>query len=435
MTNQTVNFNPNLLGFKVHDFLDLYDWKVLDINKSVPIISHLQCPADGGPLKCVSSFIGNEGAQKIRLGCCPSCGYVGYMDRPSDVWIGNFYSNIWDEANAKTKDISGIAEDFREKLAKKDFGRKQEVSTLSKKFPIDKNRFICEIGCGYGTTLKQLELRGFKKAVGMEHSGHRSRVAKKAYNLRVFNHPFESKIMQEELQKLAPFSLIYSHHVLEHTYNPPQIIKLASSLQGAGDYLILSVPNVVGEVSMATLAFLPHLHAFSVLSLAKLLYNNNYIIIDNSLTTDFSINIVAQKVDPGFLQGFLGKYGHTSKEDSDASRAIVEKLVKSLGLGESFKGSYRRLWWYRRFDIGGQTGFSQNPFIEMFRTGAVSFMNKLKYRKAIISRIGRYRYLKNFISKMPAQSLLISDLPRRFTSYQESPIEIQFKGNIKLFYR
>lgn len=435
MSNQTVNFNPNLLGFKVNNFLDLYDWKVLDINPSVPLVSYLACPADGISLKCVSSFIGNEGAQKIRLGCCPSCGYVGYMDRPSDVWISNFYSNVWDEANTKTKDISGIAEDLREKLIKRDFGRKQEVLTLSKKFFIDKNRFICEIGCGYGTTLKQLELRGFKKAIGMEHSGHRAKVAKEAYGLQVFSYPFESGTLQEELQKFAPFSLIYSHHVLEHTYNPPQIIKLASGLQSVGDYLILSVPNVVGEVSMATLAFLPHLHAFSVLSLAKLLHNNNYIIIDNSLTTDFSINLVAKKVDPDFLQGFLGKYGYISKENSNIGKFIVEKFIKGLGLGIRFKQPFRRLWWYRRFDIGGQTGLSQNPFIEMFRAQATSFINKLKYRKAIIFRIGRYRYLKNFISKIPAQSLLISDLPRRFTSYQESPIEIQFKDNIKLFYR
>lgn len=435
MSNQTVNFNPNLLGFKIHDFLGLLDWKVLDINPSVPLVSYLTCPADGEFLKCVSSFIGNEGAQKIRLGCCPSCGYVGYMDRPSDVWIVNFYSNVWDEANVKTKDISGIAEDFREKLAKKDFGRKQEVLTLSKKFPIDKNRFICEIGCGYGTTLKQLELRGFKKAVGMEHSRHRAKVAKEAYGLQVFSYPFESGTLQEELQKLAPFSLIYSHHVLEHTYNPPQIIKLASSLQSAGDYLILSVPNVVGEVSMATLAFLPHLHAFSVLSIAKLLYNNNYIIIDNSLTTDFSINLVAKKVGSGFLPDNLGQYVYLSKENNDASKFIVEKFIRGLGLGVSFKGPSRRLWWYRRFDIGGQTGFSTNEFTERFQWGAKSLINKFRYKNAIISRIGRYRYFKNFIQEIPAQSALVSDLSPRFISYQESPIEIQFKDNIKLFYR
>src|SRR4030095_16561588 len=107
--------------------------------------------------------------------------------------------------------------------------------------PVDRSRPVCEIGCGYGANLKHLANAGFARLIGTESSEHRADVVRQGFGFEALTAPFESVETQQSLQTLAPFSIIFSHHVLEHTYHPDEVIAAASRLQAPGDFLIISV--------------------------------------------------------------------------------------------------------------------------------------------------------------------------------------------------
>jgi len=400
--------SKSYLGFKIEKVLQFQIYKVLNIEPTIPMVRQPYCPSDEVRLKTICTFVGNKGKQKLKVGCCPSCGYVGYIDRPSKDWINNFYLRMWDRA--KDRNIVEKSEKLRKNFTSGHIGKKREIIYLAQKLPLDKNRYICEIGSGYGKLLKHMEVLGFKKLIGMESSFHRAEIAQKAYGLRILNASFEDSVVQTELKKLAPFSLIFSHHVLEHSYNPAEIIKLSSALQGNNDYLILSLPNLEEEASMAVLAFLPHLHSFTKKSLEKLLNKNGYVIIDDSLTNKRNLNIVAQKKNSSSI---IAKQITENYFDK-----TVTKIKKGLGLRKFYRASRRRFWWYPKSDIGGQSVFYKTDFLENIHW-------------YLISRINGYKYKKRNV----CNSLLISNLDNRYTQEKESPVEIQFNGNIKLFYK
>lgn len=392
------------LGFKVERLLAIQpNWKQLEINATVPLAHQRWCPAEGKELKTICTLVGSNGQQRLKIGLCPACGYLGYITRPTSEWMEKFYLETWDDAQ--------VQGDFRkmEKLKRQyetgTIGKEGEVIPLVKKFILNKDCYICEIGCGYGKMLKQINLLGFKRLVGVENSRHRAEIARKVYALEVLTGPFESRPIQGALKKKGPFGLIFAYHVLEHVYNPAQTIQAASQLQNEGDYLIISTPNSIGEASMGTLLFLPHLHSFTQPSLKKLLQRYNYVVVDNSLTTNKNINIVARKVK--FMPW------QESNRQKDYFTEAVAKFTKGLALEKLYPYSPRRFWWFRKDDIGGQTRFYPYRLLEQAHW-------------YLVSKLGKYQL---------TSSLLVSNLTARYTSLQESSLEIQFKDNIKLFYK
>lgn len=417
------NMQYKLLGFKVEDFLELRDWRILDIDEKIPIVGELNCPSEGEELRTICTFIGNNGKKRMRVGCCQMCGYIGYIDRPTKDWINNFYLNEWDEA--KIKDINKEVAEKKKGVLKKDKNRKKDMLGFLKKFSFDKNRYVFEIGSGYGGTLSKMRELGFEKVLGLENSNHRAQIASKAYGVRMIASPFEDTGTQEELKRYFPFGVIISHHVLEHTYYPDEIIKLASGLQEKGDYIILSMPNAVGEFSMGNLFFLPHLHSFTRKSLGNLLRKYGYKVLDDSLTTDINLYLVAKKISDSSL-------GINFEENKNYFASTLEKFKKCLDLDKEYHYKIRRLWWDRRIDDGGQLRFFSNGLIEMVHWPIAKNINRFTHRGAIIKSAGRKRWL---LRSRPIQSLLITDVEKSFVSASDSPIEIQFPGNIKLAYK
>ena len=403
--------NSQLFGFKVVKFLDLYDWKTLEVTEDIPLISQAACPCEENPLSTFVSIFSEDGSQKIRLGLCKNCGYLGYIDRPSSEWIRKFYFETWDEAPSKN-----MSREIREKhknVLAKDKRRKRDLEKFLKSRSIDKSRPVLEIGSGYGGTLEGIRELGFEKLIGLESSPHRAKIASEAYGLKVLTVPFEDKNLQTELKKYAPFSLILTHHVLEHTYNPGEILKLASLLQKEGDYLVISVPNAQGEFSMSQIFYFPHLHSFTPKSLEVLLNRNGYSIVDDSLITTRNLYVLAKrKQNPEVLYNSRNYFSEN-----------LAKFIKTLELGQVYFSSPRRLWWDRKIDVAGQV----RP-----RPLAFLFDLYLKKRKIFINELGVKKWL---LGKRVIQTAEVSSLTQRFTSFEDSPFEIQFEGNIKLTYK
>ena len=128
---------------------------------------------------------------------------------------------------------------------------------LAKNLPVDRERPVCELGCGWGESLEHLRRAGFTRLVDTEASQHRAAAVRAALDVSALTGAFESAATQRELAALAPYSIIVSSHVLEHTYAPADVIAAAASLQQTGDYLIIAMPNQEGEPPMGVLFFLP----------------------------------------------------------------------------------------------------------------------------------------------------------------------------------
>lgn len=247
------------------------------------------CPVCGTGLETLAVLAGERGLT-VRIGTCPDCGYAGYRDRPRREWISRYYADVW--SHGAEKDVRA--------LKTKRPAENAITATLRRALEMlgDRRRPVLEIGAGYGTLLRSVRGAGFVKVIGIESSLKRAALAAKAAGLPVLAGDFESPAIQGELARRAPFGLIYLFHVLEHTHQPAEIIAAIARLQSPGDLLVAGVPNLEGEPAMNILLFLPHLHSFTLRSLAELLGRTGYGIVDASFSDGVNLNIIARKGAP-----------------------------------------------------------------------------------------------------------------------------------------
>lgn len=385
------------LGFSVEAFLDLQQWKVMEIGSDVPLTSMLSCPCDREPLSTLCTLTDNTGTKQVRVGCCSSCGHIAYIDRPTQAWMDAYYLESWDTDNVRHKVDKKL-----HRLASA-MGPEKTVVTLAKGLDVDRSRPLCEIGCGWGESLQHLKRAGFSGVIGTEASAHRAHTARAGLGVPILTGAFESEATQLELAPRAPFSIILSNHVLEHTYHPDEVIAAASRLQHEGDHLIIAVPNQEGEPPMGVLLFFPHQHSFTRASLERIAARCGYAVVDDrnvrprQLVMMFRKSASVAPIDPlgaGTLQGVVSAYS------------------RCLGLDRRHVG-LRRLWWERR---GGRSG--QRWMLGRGKIETRSWQHAIRRRG--------YR---------DPRSLAIRSLQRRFTDARDSPLEIQFNGSIGLLYK
>jgi SAM-dependent methyltransferase len=277
---------------------------------------------------------------------------------------------------------------------------------LAQGLPLDRSLPVCEIGCGYGTSLQQLAASGFSRLVGIEASRHRANVTASA-GFDVLTTPFEAPETQTALRSRGPFGLIFTFHALEHTYHPDRVFAAASELQEPGGHFIVSVPNQEGEPSMGVLMFLPHLHSFTPASLARLAARFGYEVADASANTAKTLNMVFRRLaDPSRVPA--PRLRSEQADDRPYERA-VDKLVSGLDLEARHVGR-RRLWWSRRGDIAGQVW-----------VGPPASLGSRNWNR-FIERGGVHH----------PRSMLVSSLR---DGRSPTPLEIQFRGSVGLFFK
>lgn len=385
------------LGVRFIEPLELQGWKVLAIDDSVPQATALSCPADDAAMRTLCTFVDGTARTRIRLGCCPRCGHVSYIDRPTVDWMNRYYLESWDAEDAEAR-----AAKRQHKLAST---RKREktVVALAKALPVDRNRPVCEIGTGWGVSLRHLKEAGFERLVGTEPSQHRASVVRNGLGVPVFTAPFESDETQRALGERGPFSILLSNHVFEHTYDPGRVFAAAARLQRPGDYLLVAVPNQETEQVMSVFFFLPHLHSFTRASLAGVAARHGYAVEDDSHVHSKQLLFVFRRVEPMPVEkmSYEDVFGRT-----------LQRYTEELSLDRSYFG-LRRIWWLRR---GGATG-------QRWMAGRGSF------EKARWTRwVERHGY-------DAPRAVAVKGLCRRVTTFEESPFEFRFGGPIGLFYK
>ena len=385
-------------AFRVERPLELHGWRVLEIDGTVPLTRVERCPGDSTELRTLCTFISRDERVVVRVGCCPSCGHVSYVDRPTATWMNAYYLDSWDAGD----DVEARADKRLRKLSstKK---REKSVVTVAKALPVDRSRPICEIGVGWGLSSRHLLEAGFSQVIGTETSKHRADVVRSGLGIPVLTAPFESAEAYRELAAFAPFSLIVSNHVVEHTYHPEEVFSAATHLQSEGDYLIVAVPNQRTEQAMSVLFFLPHLHSFTEASLERTAARHGYVVHDNSHMHPKQVLLVFRKANVE---------RRMTAASEGAFEATVARYSSELGL-DRWRLGPRRLWWLSR---GGATG-------QRSMLGPRAFEE---------SRWQRWLARQGHDS---VRSIAVRSVLRRRTTTRESPLEIQFAGPIGLFYK
>lgn len=393
--------NKNRLSLRVEDMISPSRVSVFSFGKDIPLDFLGHCPACGNSLKPVCVFIALEAGLKIRYGLCQYCGYMGYMDRPTKKWMVDFYMNRWDKKFSRTK-----ADVLKNLNLPKEGAKAGRYLTFSliEKINTDKKRPVCEIGAGYGEILKNFERAGFKNLVTVENSKHRADFIKNNFGFNSLAGEFENESVQKELNKFKPISIIFSHHMLEHTHDPSEIIALASSLQTQGDYLLLSLPNGGGEHINYALFYLVHLHSFTKESLEILLNKNGYEIAFDNSPDNTNIIIAAKKVLEPRAKFKLGN-------------AYLEKTVarfkKGLALEKTNPKNLYELLWTGESEESDSVELRPSSFLSW------NFSKVMLLAKAnIFHRFSpRYRMLvRRAAQEIPSEGV---------------PLEIQFKKGIK----
>lgn len=351
-------------------------------------------------LKTYCVLAARENKKQMRLGYCSTCGYSGYIDRPAKEWMDEFYKEKWDggEWRAGGEEVS---------LAATQRSAVHYVENLA----VDTNRSVCDIGCGYGRVLKEFEKIGFRNLIGVESSRFRVYAAKARYGYKILEGNFESTKVQEELSRSSPIGVLFSYHVLEHTYHPSEIIKAASALQNNGDYFILSTPNFVNEPVPTTLFWLPHLHSFTPASLERLLNTHGYEVVGALLEYPENITCISKKV-----ASPKAHYIETRGDVSGTKEKILQFfLCDHLRPQEPYIFSWQK---------------QKGKYMSMARE---LFLPPLLDRASIIGeRVRRYviaRLLGKFTKKY---SLALTIEKGGRALQEEAPIEVHFDGNIQL---
>lgn len=399
-------------GFRVHYFRDLanpgtLDLRTITLDESVPFDTHTSCPACGMTLSVLCTFIAGNDAKRMRLGFCPTCGYQGYMDRPTAEWTMNYYVEEWD--NAKLKDVKREVAEVPRGLT-----HQQRLTVRMADRPeVSKKRPVCDIGCGDGLVLKEFENIGFSNLIGVEHSRFRAEMAKEKFGYPMIIGNFEGKEVSRELAAHAPIGVFFTFHVMEHVYEPCEVIRTASKLQKEGDIFILAMPDGMGEPKVTTLFWLPHLHAYTHVALERILNAYGYEVIDDNLEFKKHLIVACRKVDgiPKTRYQPAADYGALYK-----SGVLDYFLLNRADLGKRYCFSWTSKVYH--------TDLRHAPQWEWIDRIIQRYEQAYWY---IVSRA-----LGRFANK---RSMVISRLAKRMTSPEESSLEIQFDGPIQMLLR
>ena len=349
-------------------------WKLAEIKL---LVDCKECVTCGTELKPVVSLVGTN---RIDVGVCPDCGLCTYMQKLPKESIDGYYDKVWmgdsqEEAMKKARD--------RRETIEKDENKVERLNKIFKNHGLDTTKPFLDIGCGYGERMFLVQRAGFKDVYGVETSGVRAEAVRQVHGFPAFEGNFE------EYTPKAKFGLIICYHVLEHTYNPDEILNKCAEIQDIGGVINFDLPNFLGEPSMGVVFFLPHLYSFRCYSLKKLFAKHGYEVFEEDVDAG-NISLWARKVENPELKEL--------RPDNDFYETAKKKLMLGLGL---ITVPEQVLEWQSH-------------------TEGSLLMPKYYWERRNKKPINR------------SVEVLYLEKEDRKT---DSPIEFQFEGNVKLFYK
>ena len=162
---------------------------------------------------------------------------------------------------------------------------------------------ILDVGCGYGLLSKELK-KTFPKLdfYGIEHSKEASRSSQKILKLLQYN--IEDIALIKRKFKTQKFDVIIFSDVLEHLYDPVDIIKSYQSFLKQDGTIVVTVPNIANIFSRLALLF-GHFNynETGVMDKTHIRFFNKQNL--KQLAKESNLQIVAQKYDSILVRWFV----------------------------------------------------------------------------------------------------------------------------------
>lgn len=181
---------------------------------------------------------------------CLSCGMISLYPFPDKNKIQSLYRSGEYRGRYQLKEMDWIG--GSKKLSNHLIKRLIKLEKLLK----FKGRLL-DIGAGSGSFLAEAKKRGWQ-IQGIEIDPCAINYAKRQFNINLF---------KGELQNLKTpkhfFDIVHMNHVLEHVYNPAELLIKIKSVLKPGGYLIVEVPNEVyplSELVQFYLSYITHWH-------------------------------------------------------------------------------------------------------------------------------------------------------------------------------
>jgi len=231
---------------------------------------------------------------------CNSCGLIYLNPRPMENYIGDYYPDIYEPYNTSLENfyiklhLSLLTSYYRNKKNFADYFKSILCQMLFNPIPIKyKGTRILDIGCGNGVFLYGLKNNDFD-VYGIDMS---EKAVDFAQNTLGLNNVKLSSINKLEYQDEF-FDVITMNHVIEHLYNPENVIKEIDRILKKDGLLVISTPNSDSiNFKLFKEYWFPletprHLNLFNHSTIQKLLCDFDFII--DKISFDVSTYSIAQ---------------------------------------------------------------------------------------------------------------------------------------------
>ncbi|MBL7790082.1 MAG: class I SAM-dependent methyltransferase [Chitinophagales bacterium] len=191
---------------------------------------------------------------------CKDCNHCFLSPRLSEETITNYYHKLNSEYFDKTPLHTRIDEDKK---------------VLEKVKSLKESGKVLEIGCGNGFLLSLLRNEGYE-TFGIEPSPKAADFAKYSLNLNVVN-----GFLNIDSFSNMKFDIIFMMDVIEHLYQPNDMLKLCSEYLATGGIIVLLTGNVdslnakIWREKWFYFYSWEHISFFNKSSISKLLSRNN----------------------------------------------------------------------------------------------------------------------------------------------------------------
>jgi hypothetical protein len=167
------------------------------------------------------------GTHQIGFAICPASGLIMQSPSPTPTQIQTYYEETATYINPGRRGEPSL-------LKVKGLDRLIN-NTIDSIGYMPKNIF--QVGCSDGYSLNRFKEAGAEEVTGIDPSRASHELAKKLYNIDTIIGTIES--YENETEK---FDLVILTHVLEHLFNPIEILEKCFSLQNDGDWALIEVP-------------------------------------------------------------------------------------------------------------------------------------------------------------------------------------------------
>lgn len=248
---------------------------------------------------------GSEGAyigfykQELHYSECRKCDTIYINPRPTPELLEDYYKNSEHYRYWASKIYPKTEKARRENIIKP---RAKEVVRIAQKYKNSKG--LLDIGAGYGTFCEEVQkLNWFKTVWAMEPTPELAEICARTKLLNTY------KLRIEEAH-ISGFSVITAFEVIEHLFNPSELIKKCHKGLVKNGLLILTCPNakgfdmsVLGEKSES---FNPeHLNYFNPKSLSLLVESNGFEVLEISTPGKLDVELVKKQAKKGDLHPFM----------------------------------------------------------------------------------------------------------------------------------